>query len=669
MSALRPDGPVRTTARVARAPTPLEPAGGGPVARVAVDVTLAHLDRPFDYAVPPEMDAAVVPGARVVARFAGKQVSGYVLERVDASGHTGRLEPLRRAVSREPVLTAEVARLCRAVADRYAGTLASVLRMAVPPRHARVEREEPAPAVHGPPPAVVAGDWAHVDGGPALLGRLAAGDSPRACWTALPGDDAAAAVAAAVASCVHSGRGSVVCVPDGRDVARFDAALATTLGADRHVVLTADLGPAARYRAFLRALRGQVQVVVGTRAAAFAPVRDLGLVVVWDDGDDLHAEPRSPYPHAREVLVQRAQLSGAGALLAGYARTPQVQLLVGSGWLAPLRSPRSRVRACWPRVHVSGDDAARSARDPMARAARLPPAVFTAVRDALTRGPVLLQAPRSGYRVGLVCQDCRAPARCPTCSGPLTQPARGAPLRCTWCERPEPTWRCPTCASTRLRAPVLGAERTAEELGRAFPRVRVVRSGGDQVLTEVPAEPALVVATPGAEPAAPGGYAGAVLLDTGLLLARPDLRTGEECLRRWLAVAALVRPAAAGGALLVVGDPSPAAVQALVRADPEGFADRELAERVAARLPPAVCLATIDGPPDAVASVAGGDAWPAPAERLGPAVLAPDRARLVVRVPRAQGPALAAALVAVQAAASARKQPPVRVQLDPVALG
>ena len=74
--------------------------------------------------------------------------------------------------------------------------------------------------------------------------------------------------------------------------------------------LTADLGPARRYRRFLAALRGSARIVVGTRAAAFAPVHDPGLLVIWDDGDDLHAEPRAPYPHTRETLLLRADIAG-----------------------------------------------------------------------------------------------------------------------------------------------------------------------------------------------------------------------------------------------------------------------------------------------------------------------------------------------------------------------
>ena len=74
--------------------------------------------------------------------------------------------------------------------------------------------------------------------------------------------------------------------------------------------------------------------MVGTRAAAFAPVHDLGLVAIWDDGDDLHAEPRAPYPHVREVLLIRAHLEQAAALVGGFARSVEAEQLLSSGWAA-----------------------------------------------------------------------------------------------------------------------------------------------------------------------------------------------------------------------------------------------------------------------------------------------------------------------------------------------
>ncbi len=115
-----------------------------PVARVAVDISLAHLDRPFDYLVPASLADQAVPGCRVRVRFAGQLVDGYLLERAQTSEHQGRLARLERVISPEPVLTPEIFDLARAVADRYAGSLADVLRLAIPPRHATAEREIPA---------------------------------------------------------------------------------------------------------------------------------------------------------------------------------------------------------------------------------------------------------------------------------------------------------------------------------------------------------------------------------------------------------------------------------------------------------------------------------------------------------------------------------------------
>ncbi|MCU1692043.1 MAG: Primosomal protein, partial [Frankiales bacterium] len=425
-----------------------------PVARVAVDSGLAHLDRPFDYAVPADLSDGAQPGCRVRVRFAGRQVDGVLLARTQTSDSGRALAPLTRLVSPEPVLTPEVAGLARDVADRWAGALYDVLRLALPPRHARVEAELPGEPAQAPPPPVP-GSWERYPAGPGLLEALAAGRSPRAVWSALPGPSWPTELAAAVQACAASGRGAVVVLPDARDVARVSAAL----GAVPHVVLSADLGPAERYRRWLAVLRGQVRVAVGTRAAAWAPVADLGLVVVWDDGDDLHAEPRAPYCTVRDALVRRAHLTGAAALVGGHVRTAEGQLLVDSGWAKPLEASRTTVRAVAPRVDgVSDDDLAR---DPLARAARLPAAAFAAAREALARDePVLVQVPRRGYVPSLACVRDRTSARCGSCAGPLTTSARSAVASCGWCGRLAGDWACPACGGRALRAVVVGARRT-----------------------------------------------------------------------------------------------------------------------------------------------------------------------------------------------------------------
>ncbi|KPI17197.1 hypothetical protein OK074_8227 [Actinobacteria bacterium OK074] len=707
---------IREAVRKARAPrakprTWLRAALAGelPVARVLVDKGVLHLDRYFDYAVPEELDAVAQPGVRVRVRFGaggrtvregrregGGLVDGFLVERVAESDYRGPLAALAHVVSPEPVLGPELLGLCRAVADRYAGSLADVLQLAVPPRHARAEAMESGPPPP-PPGAPEPGSWGRYPRGAEFLESLAAGGSPRAVWTALPGPEWATEIARAVQATLASGRGALVVVPAGRPAGRVDAALRELLGEGRHALLTADAGQERRYREWLAVRRGAVRAVVGTRAAMFAPVRDPGLVVVWDDGDGSHSDDHAPFPHVREVLELRAARDKCGFLLGSWACTVEAAQLVESGWAAPIVAEREQVRVVAPLVRTVGDG--DLARDEALRAARLPSLAWQAVRDGLRHGPVLVQVPRRGYVPRLACDRCRAPARCRHCAGPLQARGGGEDLRCGWCGRAETGWRCPECDSVRLRAQVVGARRTAEELGRAFPAVPVRTSGREQVLDTVSGAPALVVSTPGAEPVAEGGYTAAVLLDGWAMLSRPDLRAAEEALRRWIGAAALVRPQGAGGTVVVVAEPTLRPVQALVRWDPVGHAVRELAERAELGFPPVSRMAAVSGVAEAVTEFLAGVELPPDAEVLGPvpipvpvgpAALGGEGGRArrgggpgpgerweraLVRVPPGRGAALAAALKAAQAARMARgsggggEGARVRVRIDPGDIG
>ena len=667
------EGKAKAAATRARKAAEAELAEHAPVAQVLVDLPLAHLDRPFDYAVPAVMSEDAQPGVRVKVRFAGKDVDGFVVTRAAESEHSGRLQPLRRVVSAEAVLSPAIAELSAEVANRYAGTRADVLRLAIPPRHATTEKAPspvPAPPGRWDPAAGVAA-WAGHEPAAAFFGHLARGGVPRAVWHAAAGTDHPLLIAHAVGATLESGRGAIVVAPDGKDVARLDAALGEVLGLGRHVALTAEAGPAARYRDFLAVRRDLVRVVVGTRAAAFAPVHELGLVVVWDDGDDLLSEPRAPYPHARDVLMLRAEREGAAALVGGFARTVEADQLLRSGWAHEIRPDRDFARRRLT-VHIAGASDFELERDPLTRTSRVPREAHEAIRDALASGPVLLQTPRRGYAAALACERCRTPARCSICQGPLRLGGSARPPECGWCGHREEAWACAVCGDRGLRAPVVGDARTAEEMGRIFPGVRVITSSGRRVLTEIPDRPAVVVATPGAEPVVEGdGYAAVVLLDTWLLLGRPDLRADEEALRRWSNALALVRP---GGRGLVVGDPALPVLQALLRWDQPGFASREAGVRQEAHLPPAAKLATLTGEAGALDDALTLLRLPEAGEVLGPVLLDQNGGateevwRAVVRVPTMAGPELVAALGEVQRLRSARKLTPVRVQVDPPTL-
>lgn len=608
-----------------------------PVARVRVDSTLPQVDRTFDYRVPAELSEDAVPGARVRVLFNGHELTGYIEERAATTDWTRTsLLPLKSVLSRVPSVAPEIFELAEALADRYASTVANVLRLAVPPRIAALDKKygpllpgyesaylgdsaastdsthtdpyvwvatpgAPAPFVLDPPALNpdapdAASVFSDYENGAEFIEDVAAGAATRAVMTVLPGHlehTWADVLATALAAAATSGHGAIAVVPTAKNLDLLEAALAERLPADSFVRLSSDSTPHTRYHGFVKARLGQVPVVIGTRAAAYAPVANLGLVVCWDDGDSSLVERRAPYCHARDVLLLRASAEGTAALFAGFSMSSEAARLVRTRWASHVRAPRALVREYSPRIFSTGSEF-ELARDPLAAMARIPHLAFEHARRALARGPVLVQVARSGYIPSFSCERCRMPARCGECSGPLSVASGSSVPSCSWCGRLAQQWRCSECGFTHWRYSAAGATRTAEELGRAFPNVPVISSAGDHVRASVGPEPALVVATPGAEPVAFGGYAAALLLDADKMLRFDSLRAPEAALRRWLNAAALVRPAALEGTVVTTASPSPVE-QALVRWDPAWFARQELEERAQTGLPPAVRTAAVTG--------------------------------------------------------------------------
>ncbi|HET7414484.1 MAG TPA: primosomal protein N' [Arthrobacter sp.] len=605
-----------------------------PVAQVLIDSPLPHLDRLFDYLVPAELDERARPGARVKVRFGGQLLAGFLVRRVDEASTGAKLSMLTKVVSPQPVLTDEVYELASKVAARWAGTVSDVLRVAIPPRVAGVEKEfDPASVVESPPSGQSRDDEAPAEpdsqpatllpaysNGETFLHRLRNGDSPRAVFTSVRGYGGQGwphELAEALLVSYRKGHGAIAVLPDQKDLDRLEEALSACVPTDAYARLHADDGPTPRYRNFLKIRYGRAKIVIGTRSAAYAPVANLGLVCCWDDGDDLHIEQRAPYQHIREVLLLRAGQSGAAVLIGGLYRSTEAHRLVRKGWAQPIQPERAMARRIAPRV-INTADSFERARDPLAVKARLPDTAWRTARDGLQKGPVLIQVARTGYAPNVACQRCREPARCLHCKGPLAQTSRDSAPLCRWCARPAHSWTCPFCRNQQLRLSTVGAGRTAEELGRAFPSVPVISSAGDHVHSSVSDTPALVVATPGAEPVAPSGYAAVLLLDGQSMLNRESLRAGEETLRRWFSAAALVRSAKDGGTVVITADEQ-TIVGHVVRWDPAGAADRELAQRQELELPPAVRVAALTGQSSALHQLIERADLPSSVRLIGPA--------------------------------------------------
>lgn len=576
------------------------------VARVLIDSPLPQLDRLFDYAVPAELTAAITPGIRVKVplRTAGRVVEGWVVEVADTPAPPRPLSDVDAVVSPVPVLSPDLYALARRVADRAAGSASDVLRLAIPKRMVRAEKAWLAaedPAAPRVPDDVRVWARALLDEYPGLSDRVQQGerlavDAPPRPAPARSDDEGttsavgawAELLAALAIDTLAQGRSVVIALPDHRDQTQLLAALADRAPADAIVRDDARQSGPDRYAAFLRLLNPVPCIVVGNRSTVYARAHDVGAVIVWDDGDPLLAEPLSPGVHARDAALVRQELEGSALVFAGHTRTTDVERLVQLGWVQEV--PASR-RAS-PRVVLS------ATREGEARGQRVPSAAFAAAREALQHGPVLVQVSRPGYAPVLVCADCRTPARCPHCTGPLRARRAGAVPECAWCGRTTPNWSCPNCSSTKLRMASSGSERTADELGRAFPNTRVIVADGGHPVAEVDDRPALVIATRGAEPAAVGGYRAIILLDGDRMLLNEQLRVGESCLRWWSNAAALAAP---GAPVHLVGVAGPVA-RALATWTQPSYARTELAERAPLLMPPTVRVAAVEGTTGAVAT-------------------------------------------------------------------
>ena len=540
---------------------PRRPADELPVARVVLDVQATHLGGTFDYLVDADQDDHAQPGCLVRVRFGARRVNGIIWERVaDSQVPRASLRFLERVVLDRSLISPSLRADITAIARAYGGTEANILRLALPPRVARIDKEQQ--LVPGQPrlasdPAWVAGlAQRHKD----LKQRLDPGyqglehldqsleDDVFAAFLAdiLPGMDQAALLAARVLiAALLAGRSAVMVLPGTRQVVHLSAVLqqlglrpfgpSVTAGPGQQeargwsgdfAILDSGTAPAERYRAYLALASGQVRCAIGLRAAMYAPVEGPALFALMDDASYQYADGMMPYANARGVLRLRARAHGGVFLAMARARSVRSHweslpeaAEADSGVTGPgtaLTLDRPAVTTLQPWIRWLNREELSHLADPT-MGARVPHTAVAVINKALERGPVLLSIPQDGIFESLSCARCHHQARCPRCTGPLRARRPGAP-RCAWCGAAATDWSCPDCGGSRLRVVRVGAAGTAQELRMLFRNVPIVISSPSQprgVVERVQDRPSLVIATPGAEPRVVGSGVDGNNTDTG----------------------------------------------------------------------------------------------------------------------------------------------------------
>jgi primosomal protein N' (replication factor Y) len=481
------------------------------VAKVRFSSPLPQLDKEFDYLVPAHLQEIVSFGHLVEVQFGkgGKSKTGLICDLVEDDSPRENLLPIQSLVTAVSQISHNQLELCKAVALRQAGTVGELISIAVPKRFTRVEAKyEPASVAapqlkttaHGALASFLKSE-AKVYFVPELLS-----ESTTPNW-ALEFADACKAE-------LDVGKSCLVVLPDFAELEKFERALGSMQLTDKSFRHSSSDSGSQRYLNHLRSL-SEIGINYGLRGAAFAPAVDLGLILLWDDGDDSHTEQSAPYWTSREVLLQRSELEDTRLVLASHSPSSEVIRLVEIDYLKPLISQR-----VLPKVLITE------------LVDRLDADTHLRISNSLKAGkPALMQISNAGWASALVCVGCKEIRICPTCSSSVWVDPTGK-FRCRSCKTAMDLGAC-VCGKTNVRPTRLGASAISKQMEKAFPAFTVVHSNGESRLTHIESGPLLVIATPGAEPEVEGGYDCVVIADATYMAGSPRLRAVEQSLGKW----------------------------------------------------------------------------------------------------------------------------------------
>ena len=614
------------------APAPLGPiAGTLPVAQVRVDTGVFHLDQLYEYSIPEKLSPGLTTGVRVQIPFGGRETEGIVVSRSANPERAGELKSITKVLSLHPVATKTSLELIDRAAKFYCCNPWDLIRSAIPPRVASVDREL---STHVSQERTVA------TGGGSTFQSFGP-------FTAAP-DQLTSLVAQ------YRKPGSILIIaPDEKDVQQICNALTTTQS--NVIRLTSSSARDERYRNFLLSMRDETSIVVGTRSAIFAPVNNLALIVIYKESSPEHFELRSPGWNTCAIAKMRSELEGVELVFTGFAPSMRVAFDIDRG----------QTRYKNQRVEVKVEAFAPN------DGTLLPGRIFSEIKRSLKSGPVLFLAPRKGYGNAILCAYCKNVAIC-ECGGRLSVASKNQAPTCVHCGTGFPQWRCSFCQRDKKYLAGRGIDRAAEEISRAFPGFPVVISAGDVIKERVESKPSLVLSTPGAQPLVDGGYAAVVVLDVARFFSHTDINSQERARELVLESSSLIGPS--GKVLLVIDDSHPI-VSAVARWNIAPLLKRELAERFELNLPPTVTSAVLVLDASAATSISAGlnkamsEGRLPPSTRIfGPTLLPKGQAKIVIHVASGEWSQLGLVLHELQRKRSISKKDLLTLRIDPYSL-
>lgn len=627
-------------------------------AEVLVDTPVFHLEDLFTYAIPENLLSIAQPGSLVKVPFGTSFSLGYIRLIRPRIESDSSLKSITEVLSVKSLVSEEIFSLLEKLSKRYATTLNDLLRSAIPPRVAVIDKnwKEPGSLKEISSTTVVTNT-----GGSELALREVYGDGvaplfgqkKARAYITLPLAVPQGKVLAALIVKLREQGSILVLLPDQKELDALSSYLLEHYGLTADI-LTSSLSKAERYKKFLTlSARSKVEnsLCLGTRSAIFAPLVGVKNILIVNEQDSSCYEVRTPFWNVRDVGLLRSENEECGIIFAGYS--PSLEIVRMEEEKRLIRIEPSDEFTSSQRIRFTADEP-----DDFLNESSL-----KIIREGLTAGGVLVSVGLKGYQSGFLCSQCRNRALC-SCGGKLQILNSSGQPRCSICSNTHRDWKCSWCGGFRRRDLGKGSARHVEELGKAFPRVRILSSTSDLLLTQIPQESAIVVATSGAEPAMVGGYAAIIFLDGERIFSRPTLRGDEMGRYKWSSQLSLAKP----DAKVYLSLPhSHREVQGLLLGDRWKAAKAELKERAEVNLPPYSRIISIEGNnAEMVAfSTTLRESDSITCEVLGPMPADNERSKIVVRVDFATVQKLLDLIKDVQRYRSVKSNGLFRVHVDP----
>jgi primosomal protein N' (replication factor Y) (superfamily II helicase) len=549
-----------------------EPIAGLSFAKVILDSSVPHLDREFDYLIPSELASKVRIGSRVLVPFGRRQILGWVVEKSASSKFNSKISMIKKVVGSSDNFDFNTLRLAKTTAEYFGGNLSDVLRFCAPPRHATIEKSFQSKRKLNYPKFSAQLD--EFSAGPALLKRL--GVFTKAQLLLDIEADWISTASQLIKTAISEEKNVLIIVPDNLFISQLLESFKTDFSSLFVTKLSADLPANQRFESYLEIINNQTQIVIGTRNAIFAPLKNMGLILVVNEYSDLHTSPQAPYFNVTKVAQFRAEIEQTCLVFLGNSLSIDNYVQIEKNDIKLLQSKSSQTSAS----KVIFDDG-QSELDK----SKFSSTIWQAINRCKS-GPVLVQVPRRGTAGLLRCTKCYRIANCRNCDGLLRIIDENTGPECSRCARLNLDFKCTACSNPLYKVTQPGQSAILHELGKMFSNSKIISSTGVKRVLSVSNEPSIVVATPQAAPLVEdGGYQSIVILNAQAQFTRPSLNLYQEVFHQWMDLLALLDKSTESQ-MVVSGEIEPKFAIYLAKNDVLGFIDHEMKMRKELRLPP-----------------------------------------------------------------------------------